>query len=81
MPIRVNPVPRPLMQHFGESSALRSERDSDDVSRMHIKVDALAKQVQWLNEAVKRQGDIINRLRLRKGGVDDVAGQNPCPAG
>ena len=69
------------MQHFGESSALRSERDPDDMSRVHIKLDMLAKQVEWLNQAVKRQGDIINRLRLRKGGEETVAGGNPCPAG
>ena len=78
MPIRVNPVPKPLMQHFGESSALRSERDSDDLSRVHIKLDMMGKQVEWLNQAVKRQGDIINRLRLRKGGVEST-GTTSCP--
>lgn len=67
------------MQHFHESSALRSERDSDDVSRYHIKLDMLSKQVQWLNEAVKRQGDIINRLRMRSGGSS--TGASDCPYG
>lgn len=78
MPIRVNPVPRPVGQHFGESSALRSERDADDISRAHIKLDAIAKQLAAVSEVVKRQGDIINRLRIRRGGGS--SGQSsPCP--
>jgi len=79
MPVRVNPIPRPGPQRFRESSALRSPRDSDDLTRAHIKEDRVAKQVAVLTENVRRLQEQFNRLRLRRGGEDTDTTTSPCP--
>lgn len=81
MPLRANPITRPSVQHLREASALRSPRDSDDISRMHYKLDQLAKQVAALTDALKRTQQELDRLRLRKGGEVATGLQNPCPEG
>lgn len=63
-----------------ESSSLRSPRDPDDMSRVHIRLEVMAKQIEWVTEATKRIQEQINRLRLRKGG--DTGGDtttSACP--
>lgn len=81
MPLRTNPIRRPLPQHLGESSSLRTETDTDDLSRMHYKLNALAGQVYSLTESLKRTQQELDRLRLRKGSELTSGASNPCPAG
>ena len=45
-----------------------------------MKLSQMSQQVNWLNEAVKRLQDEINRLRLFKGG-DDGGTVSDCPYG
>ena len=70
-------IPQHVIRRFGESSALRSPRDSDDISRQHLKLDPMARQVEALTIEVKKLREDLNRLRLRKGG--DVSSVSPCP--
>lgn len=71
-------IPSRIVAKFGEASALRSPRDSDDLSRQHYKLEPLARQVESLTIEVKRLREDLNRLRLRKGGDIPAAGA-PCP--
>lgn len=79
MPIRVNPIPRPILPKYHESSHLRSGRDEDASSRQWIKGQDVSAQLAWITEAVRRIQDQINRLRLRKGGDDEGGASPPCP--
>ena len=58
------------MPHFRESSALRSNRDPADLSRVHIRLEEMTKQIIWLGENMKKIQGEMNRLRIRKGGED-----------
>jgi hypothetical protein len=77
MPLRVQPIPRPVLPRYHEGSALRPPSDADSVGKQWLKSDAIANQVILLTEAVKRLQDQINRLRIRKGSTDSDG--PPCP--
>lgn len=77
MPLRVQPIPRPVLPRYHEGSALRPPSDADSVGKQWLKSDAIAKQVIQLTEAVNRLQDQINRLRIHKGSSD--ASGPPCP--
>lgn len=80
MPIRVNPIPRPIAVGYNEGSVLRSGLDEHALGRQWHKNQAIAGQIAWLTESVKRIQDEINKLRLRKGG-QETAGRDDCPYG
>ena len=80
MPIRSNPIRRPLAPHYNEASDLRSPRDADSVSRQWRRNAELASQIQWLTDTVKQLQWQLNRLRLHRGSGDDEGGEsNSCP--
>lgn len=82
MPLRQHITTPALSPRIREASALRSTRDADDSTRWWIKIQQLSGQVASLENAVRRQQQIIDRLRLRKGGAEGPVGlDNPCPQG
>lgn len=65
-----NPIARLTKQaRFYESSALRSPRDSDSVTRAHIKTATTGRQLEKTMQAVEQIQRQLNRLR-RKGQGD-----------
>ena len=66
------------MPRLRESSAMQGPRESGDIMKIWIKVSAMSSQLESVTNVIRRMQEELNRLRLRKGGVESTS---DCPYG
>ena len=80
-PVRVTRVSTPVNLPLRESSGLRSERDSGDLRKIWIKVEAQRAQIESLTLTIRYMQEQMNRLRLHHGGDAGGGAVSDCPYG